>query len=135
MDPCIKMAEIISPIRIEILRMLRDEMHPEELGRKFNITRQAVDKHLSILYKLGFVDKRIKVGTRPMIFYRITSEGDDFLQRFEDLTQEHILSLRKRYKDELFNLDKMLVEGEITERDYRERRRVLERRFQWVMEK
>jgi len=135
MDICVKMAEIVSPLRIKILKSLRGERHPEDLAREFNITRQAVDKHLNLLYRFGLVDKRIKEGARPMVFYRITPEGEELLQGFEDLAQGHILNLRKRYKDEIFALDRMLVEGDISEKEYKERRRVLERRFQWVIEK
>jgi DNA-binding transcriptional ArsR family regulator len=128
------MAEVISPLRLQMLKELREDKHPEELAGKFGITRQAVDKHLAILYNLGLVDKRIKEGKRLMVFYRITSEGEEFLESFEDLAQGHLLSLRKRYKDELFTLDRMLVDGDITEREYRERKRALEKRFLWVME-
>ncbi len=135
MEMYLKIAEMVSPLRIKILDTLRNERHPEDLAREFGITRQAVDKHLTLLYRFGLVDKRIKEGARPMVFYRITPEGEDFLQSFEDMARGHILNLRKRYKDELFTLDRMLVNGDITEREYRERRKILERRFQWVMEK
>jgi DNA-binding transcriptional ArsR family regulator len=135
MLPDYDIAAIISPLRLKMLDMLRKEMHPEELGRKFGITRQAVDKHLSLLYKYGFVDKRIKEGARPMVFYRITPEGEEFLQNFEDLLQGHIVNIRKRYKEEIFSLDRMLVEDEIDEKEYKSRKRALDKRFQWVMEK
>jgi len=135
MLPDYEIAALISPLRLKMLNLLRREMHPEELAQEFGITRQAVDKHLSLLYKYGLVDKRIKEGARPMVFYRITSEGEEFLQNFEDLAQGHIVNIRKRYKEEIFSLDRMLVDGEITEMEYRGRKRALDRRFQWVMEK
>lgn len=130
-----KFAEIITPIRLRILKILREEKHPEDLANELNITRQGVDKHLAILYRYGLVDKRVKMDRRPMVFYRITSEGEDFLTNFENLVQEHIMSVRKRYKDEIFNLDRMLVDGEISESEYWNRRREIERRFSWVMER
>ncbi len=135
MVPDYGIASIISPLRLKMLNLLRRERHPEELSREFGITRQAVDKHLSLLYKYGLVDKRIKEGARPMVFYRITSEGEEFLQNFEDLEQEHIVNIRKKYKEELIYLDRMLVDGEINEMEYRRRKRALDKRFQWVMER
>ncbi len=134
MGPLERIANVISPLRMEILRSLRKEAHPEELAREFGITRQAVDKHLSILYRYGFVDKRIREGPRPMVFYRITSDGEEFLHNFEDLVEGHIMNIRKRYKDELFSLDRMLVDGEISEGEYRNKRKALSKRFEWVME-
>ena len=125
---------IISPLRVEILNLLRKEMHPEELARSFQITRQAVDKHLAILYRYGLIDKRIKESPRPMVFYRVTSEGEEFLQNLEDLVQGHIMNIRKRYREELLSLDKRLVEGEINEKEYQNKRKSLEKRFEWVME-
>ena len=135
MKPSEEMALVISPLRIKLLESLRDERHPEEMAREFGITRQAVDKHLSILYRFGLVDKRVKEGARLMVFYQITSEGEEFLQGFETLSEGHFVGLRKRYKEELINLDRMLVNGEMDEGEYRRRKRALEKRFGWVMEK
>ncbi len=126
--------DVLTPVRIKILRMLREEKHPEEIAEKLSITRQGVDKHLSILYRYGMVDKRIKMGRRPMVFYRITSEGEDFLQNFEELVENHILAIKNRYKEELLTLDRMLVDGNITENEYLRARKDMEKRFSWVIE-
>jgi len=134
MNPGEKMSFIVSPLRIRILESLMQEKHPEELAREFKITRQAVDKHLSLLYSYGLVDKRIKAETRPMVFYQITSEGEEFLQNFENIAEGHFVSVRKRYKEELFTLDRMLVSGELTEREYKRMKNALNERFGWVME-
>ncbi len=134
MLPAKNIVRVISPLRVEMLNLLRKEMHPEELARRFQITRQAVDKHLAILYRYGFIDKRIKESVRPMVFYRVTSEGEEFMQNLEDLVQGHIMNIRKRYREELLSLDRMLVEGEINEREYRNKIRGLEKRFGWIME-
>ena len=134
MDVEKKIAEVITPTRIAILHMLRDKKHPEEIARALNVTRQAVDKHLSLLYILGLVNKEIGVKNRPMVFYVITPEGEEFIQNFEYLVENHILNMRKRYKEELFNLDRMLVNGEISEREYKEKRNTLNKRLGWVNE-
>ena len=126
---------VISPLRLEILRLLRKELHPEELAKKFNVTRQAIDKHLSVLYRYGLVNKRIKEGTRPMVFYRITSEGEEFLENLEDAIENYIISLKKRYKEELLNLDNMLVNGKINEGEYWRHRKSLEKRLEWINKK
>ncbi len=135
MDIYSKTADLITPLRIKILREMRVEKHPEELANKFKITRQGVDKHLSILYQAGLIDKKIKDMKRPMVFYSLTSEGENFLQDFEKIAEELIMSLRKRYKEELFALDHMLVGGEISENEYRNRKRKLDERFDWVIER
>lgn len=129
-----KIVEAITPTRIAILRMFKDKKHPEEIAKVLNITRQAVDKHLSILYALGLVDKEIAVKNRPMVFYTLTPEGEEFIQNFEDLVENHILNMRKRYKQEIFNLDQMLVNGEISEKEYKEKRNALNKRLEWVNE-
>ena len=128
-----KIAEIITPIRLKILKMLGKERHPGEIAVELHITRQGVDKHLAMLYRYGLVDKRVKMEARPMVFYRITPEGEEFLRNFEDMAQSHIMSVRNRYKEELLNLDRMLVEGKINEAEYWRKRRELQKRFQWVM--
>ena len=134
MNPSEKMSFIISPLRIRILESLMEEKHPEELAREFGITRQAVDKHLFLLYQYGLVDKRVKAGTRPMVFYQITAEGEELLQSFENIAEGHFVSVKKRYKEELFTLDRMLVNGELTEGEYKRRKNALDKRFGWVME-
>ncbi len=127
-----KFADIITSIRLRILEILKEEKHPEDLARELGITRQGVDKHLSILYRYSFVDKKVKMDKRPMVFYRITSEGEDFLANFENMVQEHVMSVRNRYKDEIFNLDRMLVDGEIGESEYWRLRKKLEVRYEWL---
>ena len=122
MLPLEKIAGVLTPMRIRILKMRKDELHPEKLAAETQISRQGVDKHLAILYRYGMVDKRIRMGKRPMVFYHITSDGEDFLQNFEELVENHILAIKNRYKGELLTLDRMLVEGEIDEREYWRRR-------------
>ena len=134
MDIYSRVADVISPIRIRLLRKLRKERHPEELAMEFDMTRQGVDKHLAILYQAGLVDKKIKEMKRPMIFYFLTKEGESFLQDFENLAENLGMDLRKRQKEELLYLDKMLVDGQINEDEYLRKKRALEKRFGWVME-
>ncbi len=130
-----KIADMLNSTRIAVLRELREERHPDYLAEKFGVTRQAVDKHLSILYSLGMVDRRVKNEARLKVYYVITPEGEDFLDGFFDLAMNHLIALRKRYKEGLFNLDRMLVEGEMSEAEYRRMRKALDKRFSWVMER
>ncbi len=129
-----RIAEVLTPIRLKILRMLFEEMHPEDIAREVGITRQGVDKHLALLYQFGLVDKRVKMEVRPMVFYRITPEGEELIRNFEDMAQSHIIGLKNRYKEELITLDRMLVEGNMSEAEYWKKRKELQKRFQWVME-
>jgi len=135
MDIYSRVAHIVSPIRIRLMRELRMEKHPEELAMEFDMTRQGVDKHLAILYQSGLVDKKIKEMKRPMIFYFLTKEGESFLQDFENLVENLAMDLIKRQKEELFSLDNMLVDGKISEAEYLGKKRDLEERFRWVMER
>ncbi len=135
MDMYSQVAEVISPIRIRILRELKEDKHPRELAMEFNMTRQGVDKHLAILYQMGLVDKKIKEMKRPMIFYFLTKEGESFLQEFENMVENLVIDLRKRRREELLALDKMLVDGMINEAEYLRKKRNLEKRFRWVMER
>jgi len=127
-----KFAEILTSTRIKILKELKEEKHPQELAERMRMTRQGVDKHLSILYKYGLVEKRVKFKKRPMIFYILTPEGEELLGNIEDAIESFILSIRNKYKEEIFNLDRMLVDGKIEENTYWERRRKMEERFSWV---
>lgn len=125
-------AEVITPTRIRIMRMLRDSAHPESIAAELGISRQGVDKHLAILHRYGMVDKEVRIERRPMVFYRITPEGEELLRNFEDIAQNHLLAIKSRYRDSLLTLDRMLVDGEISEREYWKRRREMEKRFSWV---
>ena len=99
--------EILTPRRFAILKYLMKERHPEEVAREFSVSRQAADKHLAILYRAGLVEKHIKEGTRPMVYYQTTDAGAKFM-------------------------NDMLVNGELSEREYWHLRRKLEVRFEWV---
>ncbi|NPA74985.1 MAG: winged helix-turn-helix transcriptional regulator [Euryarchaeota archaeon] len=126
------MLELLTPRRLEILKYLSKERHPEEIAAKFKISRQAADKHLSILYRAGMVSKKVKYGKRPMVYYQITDAGAKFISNVEDLIENHILGLQKEMKYQLRELDEMLVSGEISEREYRALRRKMEVRYRWL---
>ncbi len=124
-------ASQITATRLRILRMLRREKHPEEIAEELKITRQAVDKHLKILYDLGMVERKIKYGKRIQVYYEISEAGGEFLMNFEEIVNNYILSVRKSEREEIMKIDNMLVNGEINEREYLKRRKDIEKRFGW----
>ncbi len=123
---------ILTPRRFEILKYLSKERHPDEIAAEFKISRQAADKHLSMLYRAGMVSKVVKYGKRPMVYYQITGAGAKFVSDVEDLVENHILGLKKEVRDQLRELDEMLVYGQISEEEYLRRRRIMERRLSWL---
>ncbi len=135
MDVALKIAEVLTPLRLKILRSIVEEKHPEELAKDFGLTRQAMDKHLSILYSRGFLAKIVKYEGRPKVYYRLTDEGDELLRNFEGIANDFLMALRNRYKEELFTIDRMLVDGEISEGEYKKKKRTLDMRYGWVMKK
>ncbi len=132
MNPFDFILNLISPQRIAILKYLYEERHPSDLAKKFSISRQAVDKHLAQLYLAGLVEKRIKVGKRPMVYYTISDAGLRFVENVEDVVEDHILEIRKNVEEEMKELDRKLVYGEINEREYRALRKKLEERYSWL---
>ncbi len=125
-------ASQLTAVRIKILKMLKKEKHPEEIAEELEITRQAVDKHLKILYDLGMVKRKIKYGKRIQVYYEISEAGEEFLMNFEEMVNNYILSMRKSEREEIMKLDNMLVNGEINEREYWKRRKAIEGRLGWL---
>ncbi len=126
------MLETLTPRRFAILKYLMKERHPEDVAREFSVSRQAADKHLAILYRAWLVEKHIKEGTRPMVYYQTTDAGAKFINDIEEAVENHILEIKKYIYDKIREFDEMLVNGELSEQEYWHHRRKLEVRFQWV---
>ncbi len=124
--------EILTPRRFAILKYLMKERHPEEVAREFSVSRQAADKHIAILYRAGLVEKHIKEGTRPMVYYQTTDAGAKFMNDIVEAIENHILEIKKQISDKIREFDEMLVNGDLSEREYWHLRRKLEVRFEWV---
>ena len=122
----------LTPKRYEILKLLREEKHPDEIAKTLRISRQAADKHLSTLYRLGMVDKRIKEGNRPMVYYKSSEQAMELVCDLEELMESYINALRDEVSSQIKQLDENLVYGKITEGEYWRLRRRLEARFEWL---
>ena len=91
---------IADPTRRSILELIADRaMTPNELAENFDITRQAVSKHIRILSDCRLLEQE-KTGRE--IYYHINpfkmKEVDVWLQRF-----------RKHWENSFDQLDKVLI--------------------------
>lgn len=124
--------EALSPKRYTILLHLKDEKHPEDIAKELNITRQAVDKHLSLLYRCGLLEKRMKESNRMKVYYQISEAGIKLLDSIDDAISNYILEIEENMENKLRELDEALVYGNLSEMEYKYLRRKEEERFSWT---
>lgn len=123
---------IASPSRQRILSLLSKGVdHPEDLARRLELRRQSVDKQLLELYGWCLVDRSavFPADGRPRIVYRLSSRGDEFLERIQELAGEYSDGNLDDYRRRLANLEDKLAAGDLDEGAYRKQRRTLEARY------
>ena len=131
-DPLAVLEVVASPGRRRILALLAKGVdHPEDLAKRLKLRRQGVDRQLLQLYEWGLVDRSaiLPAGGRPRIVYRISGQGQDFLDRVEALVRGYGDGLRLEYQRALAALEDKLAAGELDEAAYMKRRQELERRY------
>ncbi|MFI9718082.1 ArsR/SmtB family transcription factor [Streptomyces sp. NPDC052396] len=90
-------AALASPVRREVLRMLREEgaKPVAELAARFDMARPSFSEHLRVLREAGLVGEE-KVGRQR--FYRLEpvplAEVQDWLSPFERFWRERLTALR-----------------------------------------
>ena len=95
-----KFFSLSDPHRIQIFTMLtKKDMKVHELLGSFDLTQQAVSKHLAIMEKSGLISKT-KIGREC-----ICSINTEALDEIIDWSE----SFRKRWKKSLDRLDKYLI--------------------------
>ncbi len=110
--------------RLKVLDCLRSgRVHPDEIAKDLGIARQAVDYHLQILCDLGVISKGAMSGhkRRPRVSYSITSEGQQLLDGLENAVLNYSDLLEEAYRRKQRTIDDLLLDGEITEEEYRKR--------------
>ncbi|MFI0423183.1 ArsR/SmtB family transcription factor [Spongiactinospora sp. 9N601] len=90
-------AALASPVRREVLRMLRDQgpQPVAEMAGHFDMARPSFSEHLRVLREAGLVSER-KVGRRR--YYRLEAvplhEVQEWLNPFERYWRERLAGLR-----------------------------------------
>lgn len=110
--------------RLRVLECLRaGRAHPDDIARDLGIARQAVDYHLQILCDLGVISKgaMFEQKGRPRVSYGITSEGQQLLDGLENAVLNYSDLLEEAYRRKQRMIDDLLLDGEITEEEYRRR--------------
>jgi len=109
---------IASQVRIGILEeIMKGVDHPDDLAKKFNMTRQAIDKHLMFMYSLGLIDRAALYPPdgRPRIVYTVSREGVELVRDIQIRVRRYAEDRWNRYLHEISQLDAKLASGELSE--------------------
>jgi DNA-binding transcriptional ArsR family regulator len=72
-------ADILHPLRLEILRLAREPVSASELSPRLNLSRQRINYHVRILFRSGFLRKAGRRRRRNMIEQRYVAAAPGFL--------------------------------------------------------
>ncbi|MBI5001256.1 MAG: winged helix-turn-helix transcriptional regulator [Euryarchaeota archaeon] len=103
--------------------------HPEDIARKLEVTRQAVDRTVRELFEAGVLDRSAifpREG-RPKIIYTISKEGRNLLRAIEEAGNHYQAELAGRKDAALRELDGRLAAGEMSEEIYIQKKADLSR--------
>ncbi len=121
-----------SETRLKVMDSLSRGMeHPDEIAEELGITRQSVDKHLLLLYRLGIVGRSaiFPPDGRPRIVYHMSSAGKELLKDADELGKRHRKRLLSMYMSEKRVLDIGLAEGDLSEDVYLKKLSALRERY------
>ncbi|MEE9506532.1 MAG: ArsR family transcriptional regulator [Thermoplasmata archaeon] len=115
----------LTKARLRVIECLQKGMyHPDDIAKHLKITRQAVDPHLQILCNLGIVSRgegTFEIKGRPRLHFEITREGQKLLDDIENAELIYSDLLEEEYKRKQRAIDDLLLDGKITEEEYRRR--------------
>ncbi len=134
-DPLEILRIATSATRLLILKLLQQGFdHPEDLAKKLNVRRQAIDKQVLELFNWGLVDRAavFPPAGRPRIVYRVTQRGRELVDLLEKTAREFRDNFREEFHRSLEELESKLAAGEIAEEMYFKKRTEIEARFKWV---
>lgn len=123
---------LASSTRDQIVKCLREGIeHPDDIAKEIGIIRQGVDKHLLELHALGIVDREaiFPPDGRPKIVYKMSGMGLELYGAIDKLIEDFYLRLKGRYERLKEDLDKRLIEGEISESVYLKQLEKLKSRY------
>jgi DNA-binding transcriptional ArsR family regulator len=72
-------AEVLHPLRLEILRLAREPVSASELSPRLGLTRQRVNYHVRLLARSGFLRRAGRRRRRNMIEQRYVASARAFL--------------------------------------------------------
>lgn len=110
-----------SSTRCRIIELLGEGWdHPEDLAKKLDMTRQAVDKHLLELHDWGLVERNaiFPPDGRPKIIYERTKQCKQLINTLEKVSKRYKETMISRAQMEMDQLDMKLAEGQISEEVY-----------------
>lgn len=110
-----------SSTRCRIIELLGEGWdHPEDLAKKLDMTRQAVDKHLLELHDWGLVERNAIFPSdgRPKIIYERTKQCKQLINTLEKVSKRYKETMISRAQMEMDQLDMKLAEGQISEEVY-----------------
>jgi predicted ArsR family transcriptional regulator len=107
-----------SKIRMEIIDAIaKGTDHPDDLAEKFKITRQAVDKHLTLMFSLGLLERAASYPPdgRPRIVYTLSKGATDLVRDLRSRVQRYADDRHNEYLAEASRLDSKLASGDLSE--------------------
>jgi DNA-binding transcriptional ArsR family regulator len=72
-------AEVLQPLRLEILRLAREPVSASELSSRLNLSRQRINYHVRLLARNGFLRRAGRRRRRNMIEQRYVASARAFL--------------------------------------------------------
>lgn len=72
-------AEVLQPLRLEILRLTRDPTSASEMSQKLGLSRQRVNYHVRVLARSGFLKRAGRRRRRNMVEQRYVASARAFL--------------------------------------------------------
>lgn len=72
-------AEVLQPLRLEILRLTREPASASEMSQKLGLSRQRVNYHVRVLARSGFLKRAGRRRRRNMVEQRYVASARAFL--------------------------------------------------------
>jgi predicted ArsR family transcriptional regulator len=130
------MRVISSTPRLRILELIAlGHDHPDDLAKKMDATRQAVDKHLAMLMDLGFIERQAVFAPsgRPRVAFRVTKGTREMIVEIGRLVGEFRGRIEDGYRSERSDLDRELAEGILDQESHARKLDELKKRFAFVV--
>ncbi|MEM3251367.1 MAG: winged helix-turn-helix transcriptional regulator [Thermoplasmata archaeon] len=112
------LGKILSGKRWEIMEILREEKRPSELSSILKITRQGVDKHLSILEKYLLIKKSKKGGK---VFYVLSDNGKFLMNKIMEINSKYIDKIKNDYYFEKNSIENLFKNGKLEKNEFEEK--------------
>ncbi|MFX1512096.1 MAG: ArsR/SmtB family transcription factor [Promethearchaeota archaeon] len=105
--------------RLKILRILSQEaLNPEDLAKRLKISRPAVEKHIKKFKQYGIIRKEIRGYYVPRFMYLTRKETDAFLAALFNLMRRFVEQVIETTEEELDELERDLIIGNIIEKEF-----------------